>query len=269
MTVDTAAHRKSSSLDNINLPGDPSARPGWKSYSLQRGAVPPTEEEAARLQAETMVIMRNGGPAGHQSTASQPAPSLPEEDPYGRCTNMRLTSFTESSGGGPRDPRIIDLAQSTALSNGHSGQGGGQYTSSGSTSSSHPMPVQGSNCHTLPAQGLAQYPHPPPQSSHPHNTLPARVGESPPRGVGPHNGGVHHGGGAHNGHGGPHYPSHPANLQPTGRHFKPFDHKRMNPMAEIQVKLFFQNILICWRKNPICCAVCDGPPLPPNSIFSQ
>ena len=141
MTVDTAAHRKSSSLDNINLPGDPSARPGWKSYSLQRGAVPPTEEEAARLQAETMVIMRNGGPAGHQSTASQPAPSLPEEDPYGRCTNMRLTSFTESSGGGPRDPRIIDLAQSTALSNGHSGQGGGQYTSSGSTSSSHPMPV--------------------------------------------------------------------------------------------------------------------------------
>ena len=165
---------------------------------------------------------------------------------------MRLTSFTESSGGGPRDPRIIDLAQSTALSNGHSGQGGGQYTSSASTSSSHPMPVQGSNCHTLPAQGLAQYPHPPPQSSHPHNTLPARVGESPPRGVGPHNGGVHHGGGAHNGHGGPHYPSHPANLQPTGRHFKPFDHKRMNPMAEIQVKLFFQNILICWRKNLIC-----------------
>ena len=39
------------------LPGDPSARPGWKSYSLQRGAVPPSEEEAARLQAETMVII--------------------------------------------------------------------------------------------------------------------------------------------------------------------------------------------------------------------
>ena len=40
-----------------NLPGDPSARPGWKSYSLQRGAMPPSEEEAARLQAETMVII--------------------------------------------------------------------------------------------------------------------------------------------------------------------------------------------------------------------
>ena len=240
MTVDTAAHRKSSSLDNINLPGDPTARPGWKSYSLQRSTVPPTEEEAARLQAETMVIMRNGGPPGHPSTVSQPGPvSLPEEDPYGRCTNMRLTSFTESSGAGPRDPRIIDLAQSTALSNGHNnGQGGPPYLPTSSVpTSSHAMPVQqGSNCHTLPAQGLAQYgPHPGPQSSHPHNTLPARVGESPPRGgVGPHNGvGVHH----NNGHGGPHYPNHPPNLQPTGRHFKPFDHRKMNPMAEIQVIL--------------------------------
>ena len=245
MTVDTAAHRKSSSLDNINLPGDPTARPGWKSYSLQRSTVPPTEEEAARLQAETMVIMRNGGPPGHPSTVSQPPTSLPEEDPYGRCTNMRLTSFTESSGAGPRDPRIIDLAQSTALSNGHNGQGGAYLpTSSSVPTSSHTMPVQGSNCHTLPAQGLAQYPgHPGPQSSHPHNTLPARVGESPPRGVGSHNGGVHHGGGGghNNGHGGPHYPNHPPNLQPTGRHFKPFDHRKMNPMAEIQVNLHTRN----------------------------
>jgi hypothetical protein len=42
--ADTAAHRKSSSLDNINLPGDPANRQGFKSYSLQRGAVPPSEE---------------------------------------------------------------------------------------------------------------------------------------------------------------------------------------------------------------------------------
>lgn len=204
--ADTAAHRKSSSLDNINLPGDPSNRQGFKSYSLQRGAVPPSEEEAARLHAETMVIMRNGGVVPHPPPA---APSLPEEDPYGRCTNMRLTSFTETTGQSPRDPRIIDLAQSSALTQPPQLQ---------------PQPSQpqqqypSSNFNTMPAQGLAnQYPQPGQQvSAHPHNTLPARVGESPPRS---------------NGH---HYPSHPPNLQPTGRHFKPFDHRKMNPMAEIQ-----------------------------------
>ena len=110
------------------------------------------------MQAETMVIMRNGGPSSN--TLNQPAPSLPEEDPYGRCTNMRLPSFSESSGAGPRDPRIIDLAQSTALSNGHSnggqGGGGGLYLPT-SNGGSHTMPTMGqaSNCHTLPAQGLA------------------------------------------------------------------------------------------------------------------
>ena len=128
--------------------------------------------------------MRNNGTTNHQNPTSQAAPSLPEEDPYGRCTNMRLTSFSESSGaiGGPRDPRIIDLAQSTALSNGHSngGQGGGGGHQGGggghqggggghqggggghylptSNGGSHTMPTMGqqaSNCHTLPAQGLA------------------------------------------------------------------------------------------------------------------
>ena len=75
---------------------------------------------------------------------------------------------------------------------------------------------------------------PGPQSSHPHNTLPARVGESPPRAAGG-GGHPHQGAAGHNVHNGPHYPTHPANLQPTGRHFKPFDHRKMNPMAEIQV----------------------------------
>ena len=121
--------------------------------------------------------MRNNGTTNHQNPTSQAAPSLPEEDPYGRCTNMRLTSFSESSGagaGGPRDPRIIDLAQSTALSNGHSnggqvgvgghqggvgghqGGGVGHYLPT-SNGGSHTMPSMGqaSNCHTLPAQGLA------------------------------------------------------------------------------------------------------------------
>ena len=136
--------------------------------------------------------MRNNGTTNHQNPTNQAAPSLPEEDPYGRCTNMRLTSFSESSGtgaGGPRDPRIIDLAQSTALSNGHSnnggqggggghqvgggghqggggghqgvggghqGGGGGHYLPT-SNGGNHTMPTMGqaSNCHTLPAQGLA------------------------------------------------------------------------------------------------------------------
>ena len=212
--------------------------------------------------------MRNNGTTNHQNPTSQAAPSLPEEDPYGRCTNMRLTSFSESSGagaGGPRDPRIIDLAQSTALSNGHSngGQvGGGGHQGGGgghhlptSNGGNHTMPTMGqaSNCHTLPAQGLAgTNPYqggfnfflwktlsilkslPGPQSSHPHNTLPARVGESPPRAAGG-GGHPHQGAAGHNVHNGPHYPTHPANLQPTGRHFKPFDHRKMNPMAEIQV----------------------------------
>jgi len=195
-TVDTAAHRKSSSLDNINLPGEIPVRPGWKSYSLQRGAVPPTEEEASRLAAETLVINRLNSHNNHQ----QATPSLPEEDPYGRITNMRLTTFTEPQLGGappgPRDPRIIDLAQGSA---GQLQQPVGPPTTQYST-------------HTLPAHPMAgsgQLPH------HPHNTLPARVGESPPRNN-------------------PAYPQHHPNLQPTGRHFKPFDHRKMNPMAEIQ-----------------------------------
>merc|ERR1719273_2836923 len=47
-----------------------------------------------------------------------------------------------------------------------------------------------------------------------HNTLPSRVTASPPR-VSP-----------------PHFSNHQSH--PTGRHFKPFDHRKMNPMAEIQ-----------------------------------
>ena len=49
---------------------------------------------------------------------------------------------------------------------------------------------------------------------HPHNTLPARVGagdNNSPRNL--------------------HFQN---NVQPSGRHFKPFDHRKINPMAEIQ-----------------------------------
>ena len=122
-------------MDNVNLQGD-KVQAGWKSFSLQRGCAPPqSEEEAvARHQEQQMIAMRtshaNNGKESHGEE---------QEDPYGRCTNMRLTSFTDKgagasvNGGGvqsvPRDPRLIDLSQSAAstgnlgchtnMSNGH------------------------------------------------------------------------------------------------------------------------------------------------------
>jgi len=68
-----------------------------------------------------------------------------------------------------------------------------------------------SNFNTLPAHMTNPHPQQSPQMAHhPHNTLPARVGDSSPRNL--------------------HFPNH----QPSGRHFKPFDHRKINPMAEIQ-----------------------------------
>ena len=56
---------------------------------------------------------------------------------------------------------------------------------------------------------------------HPHNTLPARVGAAAE-------------GSQRNLHFGP-------NHQPSGRHFKPFDHRKINPMAEIQENPYEQS----------------------------
>ena len=184
----------------------------------------------------TVTIRRQGAPR------TGVPPSVEEEDPYGRIMNMKLTTFSESQlqqqqqllanpnhpqlNVGSRDPRIIDL-NSTASS------------STASISSTPPnsslqmntqpvytnQPSNGSNFNTLPAQvngmnnglnsggsaintvglggshGLAA-----------HNTLPNRV-----------NGNVI---------------SSNANNKlfntPSGRHFKPFDHRKMNPMADIQ-----------------------------------
>ena len=53
---------------------------------------------------------------------------------------------------------------------------------------------------------------------HPHNTLPARVGDNHQA--------------ARN---------FPHNIQPSGRHFKPFDHRKINPMAEIQENPYEHN----------------------------
>ena len=188
--------RKSSSLDNVNLQQENKTQ--WKSFSLQRGAAPPTEEEAAH--AEQVIAMKSSraehvGGAGHGE----------QEDMYGRCTNMRLTSFTDKGAAVPRDPRLIDLSQSAA-STGNLGH---------PPLTSHPPLPHTSAFNTLPAHMSGQQPghapQPHPQPHHPHNTLPARVGEAAPRNL--------------------HFPP---NHLPSGRHFKPFDHKRINPMAEIQ-----------------------------------
>ena len=180
-TADTGA-RKSSSLDNVNLQQENKAQ--WKSFSLQRGAVPPTEEEAGHT--DQVIAMKSRAEPVAGSVAGE------QEDMYGRCTNMRLTSFSDKGAAVPRDPRLIDLSQSAA-STGNLG---------------HPPQLQHnpSPFNTLPAhisQHQAHQPLPQPQPHHPHNTLPARV-------------------------------NFPPNHLPSGRHFKPFDHRRINPMAEIQ-----------------------------------
>ena len=146
----------------------------WKSFSLQRGLAGPGEE------GEEVIAMKQ------QPVA---VTVVEQEDPYGRCTNMRLTSFTEGTPA-PRDPRLIDLSQSAA-STGNLGAGGPP----------HPASYSPAQFNTLPAQPGAGPGHPAP---HPHNTMPAH--RTPP--VFPH--------------------------QPTGRHFKPFDHRKINPMAEIR-----------------------------------
>ena len=124
-------------MDNVNLQGDNKVQAGWKSFSLQRGCVPPqSEEEAiARHQEQQMIAMRTN----HANNAGKETHGEEQEDPYGRCTNMRLTSFSDKGAGAggasagvqsvPRDPRLIDLSQSAAstgnlgchtnMSNGH------------------------------------------------------------------------------------------------------------------------------------------------------
>jgi hypothetical protein len=147
---------------------------------------------------------------------------------------MKLTSFTEQQirqqqllqlqqqqqqqqqqSGSARDPRIIDLTQSTSTVS--------STTSLCSTPRQgspvhYPLVSQVQNFNTLPANGQngsnGRLPSGPPSVS--HNTLPARV-----------NGGSNGSSGAVTGGRG-------SFAGPTGRHFKPFDHRKMNPMAEIQ-----------------------------------
>ncbi len=269
-------HRKSTSLDNINLQQNgglqqhhqqqQQQQPHWKSYSLQRGLAPPDSELLSLQQhhdeaaAIGLQALRSSSSAIGGNSASALVPqndvggATGEEDVYGRCTNMRLTSFTEAAAAAARDPRIIDLAQCTGVSMGNGSVGAASAVSSaavngglhhpGGHSHHHHLPPMSavgppaaaagypavSNFNTLPVHlsgggggGLGHHSavggghHQPPLLHHQHNTLPARVGESPPR-TGPHHSSA----------------TAAAAAAASGRHFKPFDHRRMNPMAEIQ-----------------------------------
>ena len=208
-------------------------------------------EEAARLLRGNPAHVSGGACAvGPSAAAATTGGVISEEDVYGRCTNMRLTSFSETTVAAAavagRDPRIIDLAQCTsanaaaaAATNMSSSaaamlQNGGQMMAN----SHHHLPPSAAvypsvanNFNTLPVHlsgggggglGNPMSVHNSQQHAaslhHPHhNTLPARVGESPPRTLLPH-----------------HQQAAAAAAAATGRHFKPFDHRRMNPMAEIQ-----------------------------------
>ena len=196
------------------------------------------------MHHEQMIAMKTGANPLHRPPA--PVDSQTEqEDPYGRCTNMRLTSFTDKGTAGgqgttgvPRDPRLIDLSQSSAVSTGNLGHVPPQNLSNGGGGGNWggPPPPQSqsqnvSNFNTLPAHMTQQHqvrvsnifqnklniyfqahvPGGQMPGHHPHNTLPARVGDNSPRNL--------------------HFPN---NVQPSGRHFKPFDHRKINPMAEIQ-----------------------------------
>lgn len=144
---------------------------------------------------------------------------------------MKLTSFTEQQirqqqqqqqqllqqqqqAGSVRDPRIIDLTQSTSTVS--------STTSLCSTPRQgspvhYPLVTQVQNFNTLPANGQngsnGRLNSNAPSAT--HNTLPARVNGGPNGNAGGSGRGSSVSG-------------------PTGRHFKPFDHRKMNPMAEIQ-----------------------------------
>ena len=186
-------HRKSTSMDEININAgnvrivpsgpqhsaasvvgacQPSPQQPWKSYSLQRGSVTaPTEVAPPKAPSNpiyastttngdgTVVIRRPSSAKGQpNASVSSAAEAFDDEDPYGRCTNMRLTSFADSNGGHcatgnglgsttTRDPRIIDLTLMSSSPN-----------SSQNGLNQHYVPPQPqqlpsqSNFNTLPAQ---------------------------------------------------------------------------------------------------------------------
>lgn len=82
----------------------------------------------------TMVIRRPSSAKG--TTVITTNVIQDDEDPYGRCTNMKLTSFADNN----KDPRIIDLTLGASPTNSQNGL---------NMASERPYP---NNFNTLPAQ---------------------------------------------------------------------------------------------------------------------
>lgn len=208
-------HRKSTSLDEINLVQSQVAENHqWKSCSLQRKMDPPSSNIYGVIGEGNE--NGNGELVIRRKTSAKSLHGMDDEDPYGRCLNMKLTSFTENQRQmdenaqmTAKDPRLIDFnnkASSTAIPR----QGSPiqqQYQSNPqqfNTLPAHPNLQVNSSSNVHPSQGQPQMG---PMGHQHHNTLPARVNNTALT---------------------------PAQQRMIGRHFKPFDHKRMNPMAGIE-----------------------------------
>uniref|UniRef100_A0A0K2T0T5 Protein tincar n=1 Tax=Lepeophtheirus salmonis TaxID=72036 RepID=A0A0K2T0T5_LEPSM len=186
-------HRKSTSLDDINIQQQiqEQQQGQWKTYSLQRGG-----SGAPPHQKEEVVNIRPGMAATQDEDD--------EEDPYGRCMNMKLSTFEASNtsannlNNNSRDPRIIDLGYM-------------QQQQRPGSSAFNTLPVNNNLNNLNSSNGRGGKP---PLSSGPNNTLPAR----------------------------PVSTCNSIRNGPTGRHFKPFDHRKMNPMAGIQENAVYGTI---------------------------
>ena len=183
-------HRKSNSMDEINL-NNQHQQP--RTYSLQRGgqpipvgqqvplpqpppvtsqtyAPPPPAANASPSNSTVAIRRGNAGPGAATNNGGGPVgagqgvngvgggPKLvidDDEDPYGRCMNMRnMSSFTDNSS--PRDPRIIDL-----------------NNASSSNSQQHPQ----HNFNTLPVNHNLHHPMTGAEAAGAQNTIdPAAVG---------------------------------------------------------------------------------------------
>ena len=186
-------HRKSNSMDEINL-NNQHQQP--RTYSLQRGgqpipvgqqvplpqpppvtsqtyAPPPPAANASPSNSTVAIRRGNAGPGPATNNGGGPVgagqgvngvgggPKLvidDDEDPYGRCMNMRnMSSFTDNSS--PRDPRIIDL-----------------NNASSSNSQQHPQ----HNFNTLPVNHNIHHPMTGAEGAGAQNTIdPAAVGNQP------------------------------------------------------------------------------------------
>ncbi|XP_008202989.1 protein tincar isoform X3 [Nasonia vitripennis] len=112
-----SSHRRANSVEDLT--NEPREEPNWRSCSLQRGTQPPSQmmAQTAAVQpqqqvprttlyngelAAAAVILENPNEATVVIRRKNSRPKLQEppalsEEPFGRSTNMRMTSFTENN----------------------------------------------------------------------------------------------------------------------------------------------------------------------------